>query len=167
MPELTLRAATRPDLPVVQRLARITWRAHYPGIISPAQIDYMLERGYANAALEAFLDGPGRGLAIGLRDQEPVGFAAWLPAGPATAKLDKLYVLPDAQRCGIGRALIEHVAASSRRVGAATLSLNVNKRNASAIAAYRRCGFAIREATVVDIGQGFVMDDYVMERSLR
>jgi len=35
-----------------------------------------------------------------------------------------------------------------------------------AIRAYERYGLAIREAVVVDIGNGFVMDDYVMALNL-
>jgi ribosomal protein S18 acetylase RimI-like enzyme len=167
MSSLRIQDADRDDIPVVQRLAEVTWRAHYPGIITPEQIDYMLARGYAREVLAGFLSRPGSGLALALRGGEPVGFAAWLQVDRDTSKLDKLYVLPQAQRTGAGRALIGHVADAARRDGATCLVLNVNKRNAGAITAYRRCGFSIREATVVDIGQGFVMDDYVMELSLR
>ena len=56
--------------------------------------------------------------------------------------------------------------AAARADGAGWLILNVNKRNASAIAFYERCGLAVREAVVVDIGEGFVMDDYVMAKPL-
>ena len=42
----------------------------------------------------------------------------------------------------------------------------MNKHNAGAIAAYRRLGFAMREEVVVDIGNGYVMDDYVMAKAL-
>jgi len=167
MPSPAIRAATRADLPVVQRLAERTWRAHYPGIITHAQIDYMLERGYADAALEGFLGASGCGLVLALHDADPIGFAAWLREGEGTSKLDKLYVLPAAQGAGAGRALIEHVAAAAARDGAVRLILNVNKHNTQALTVYARCGFTIREATVIDIGGGFVMDDYVMERTLR
>jgi ribosomal protein S18 acetylase RimI-like enzyme len=44
--------------------------------------------------------------------------------------------------------------------------LQVNKRNVNAIASYRKYGFAVRTSTVDDIGRGFVMDDYVMEKKL-
>ena len=83
------------------------------------------------------------------------------------AKLDKLYVLPSRQRHGLGGRLIARVAERARAAGATTLILNVNKHNAQAIRAYEQHGFAIREAVVVDIGDGFVMDDYVMELDLR
>ena len=167
MHDLAIVAATEADIPVVRNLAHVIWHAHYPGIVSVAQIDYMLERGYCDAALARFVRDAGAGLALANVGGRPVGFAAWYRADePATAKLDKLYVLGEWQRRGIGRRLIAHVEALSRADGAETLLLNVNKRNAGSIAAYRRCGFDVRESVVVDIGAGYLMDDYVMAKPL-
>ncbi len=164
---VTIVRASRDELPVVQRLAHTIWHRHYPGIITTAQIDYMLDRGYSEAALEKFLKLPGAGLLLAKVDGDPVGFAAYLPAGePATMKLDKLYVLQEHHGRGLGRRLIDAVAAASRELGIAAVILNVNKQNATAIRAYARCGFAIRDAVVVDIGEGHVMDDYVMTLAL-
>ncbi|MFN0124154.1 MAG: GNAT family N-acetyltransferase, partial [Blastocatellia bacterium] len=56
--------------------------------------------------------------------------------------------------------------AHARTRACRTISLCVNKRNTEAIAVYRRMGFAIRSAISVDIGGGYVMDDYVMEKRL-
>ena len=81
-------------------------------------------------------------------------------------KLDKLYVLPSAAARGVGGALIARVAAKAREAGAASLILNVNKHNAQAIRAYEKHGFAVKKAVVVDIGDGYVMDDYVMAKRL-
>ena len=166
-PAIEIRAAQRDELPIVQRLAHVIWHAHYPEIISEEQIDYMLARGYAIDALAEFLGGPDRGLELAVIDGEPAGFAAWTLIDDTTeAKLDKLYVLPARQRHGLGGQLIRHVIDCARAAGAATLILNVNKHNAQAIRAYERQSFAIREAVVNDIGNGFVMDDYVMARKL-
>ena len=164
MQALTIACATTADLAVVRGLAREIWHRHYPAIIGVDQIDYMLERGYSDEALSRFLREPGAGLVLATLDA-PVGFAAWHRAeAPGTTKLDKLYVLHACQRHGVGRRLIEHVAARAREDGAATLTLNVNKRNATAIAAYAACGFAVRDSVVIDIGGGFVMDDHLMSR---
>jgi ribosomal protein S18 acetylase RimI-like enzyme len=166
-PPIEIRSATRDELSVVQRLAHVIWHAHYPGIITEEQIDYMLSRGYSIAALAEFLGAPGRGLELALADGEPAGFAAWyVTDDPKEAKLDKLYVWQSQQRRGLGRKLLGRVADLARAADATTLVLNVNKNNAQAIHAYERYGFAIREAIVVDIGNGFVMDDYVMTRAL-
>jgi ribosomal protein S18 acetylase RimI-like enzyme len=177
LPALPIVAMTRIDvaivrarpeqLPEVQRLAGVIWRAHYLKIISAAQIEYMLARGYALDALAQFLGAPDRGLELATVDGALAGFAAWyVTTDPGTAKLDKLYVLQSRQRLGLGGRLIARVEELARAAGATTLILNVNKYNAQAIRAYEKHGFAIREAVVVDIGQGHVMDDYVMARSL-
>jgi diamine N-acetyltransferase len=163
---IVVDAATHADLAAVQALARRIWFAHYPGIISIAQIEYMLERGYDNATLTRFLDSPGAGLALA-RDPEPIGFAAWYRTeAPATSKLDKLYVAIEHRGKGVGRRLIEHVEQAARRDGSSALVLNVAKRNEASIAIYRHCGFSVRDEVVVDIGNGFVMDDYVMAKPL-
>ena len=151
----------------MQRLAERIWRAHYPGIISLEQIEYMLEQGYALDTLEAFLGAPTRGLELAKAGGEIVGFAAWFVTDRAhEAKVDKLYVLPSRQRQGLGGRLIACVADYAAYSGARTLILTVNRNNVQAIRAYEKYGFAIREAVVVDIGHGFVMDDYVMAKSI-
>jgi GNAT superfamily N-acetyltransferase len=166
-PEIAVVRARRDQLSEVQRLAGVIWRAHYSGIITPEQIEYMLARGYALDVLETFLGREDRGLELATVDGEPVGFAAWyLTDDRAESKLDKLYVLPSEQRRGVGGRLIACVCERAGAVGARTLVLNVNKYNAQAIRAYGKHGFAIREAVVVDIGGGFVMDDYVMAKPI-
>lgn len=143
----------------IARLADVVWRAHYPGIISNAQIDYMLAKMY-------HLDVLRREIASGITylralDRDHLlGFAAYGPAN-AEIKLHKLYVDPQHQRRGIGRALIQSVERAS---AGRTLVLTVNKRNHQAIAAYQKHGFKIRNSVAVDIGGGFVMDDYVMAK---
>ena len=161
--QIAIVRARHDQLPEVRRLAERIWRAHYPGIITDGQIDYMLERGYAIETLTFFLDAADRGLELAAVDGAIAGFAAWyVTDNPEEAKIDKLYVLQSSQRQGIGGRLIACVEGHARAAGARTLALNVNKNNTQAIRAYQKHGFAIREAVVVDIGHGYVMDDYVM-----
>ena len=165
---IEIRPAGRDDVPAIQRLAHDIWHAHYPGIITREQIDYMLANGYATPALEQFVAGPRSGIEVALAHGERVGFAAWYATDIAgEAKLDKLYVLQAFQRQGVGARLIARVELRALEIGATTLVLNVNKNNAQAIDAYRKHGFAIRAAVEVDIGGGFVMDDYVMAKPIR
>ena len=154
------------DIPLVQRLADLVWREHYPGILSEAQIAYMLARGYSREALLRFVTEPDAGIALARIDGDAVGFAAWYRPEQAVTKLDKLYVLPRHHGGGAGRALIEHVAAAARGARSDRLTLNVNRNNATAIRAYERCGFSIRERGDFPIGEGFVMEDFIMERAL-
>jgi GNAT superfamily N-acetyltransferase len=165
--EIAIVRARREQLPDVQRLAGVIWRAHYPGIIAHEQIDYMLEHGYALDMLAGFLDASDRGLLLAMVDGDIAGFAAWcVTERPTEAKLDKLYVLQAQQRRGLGGRLIACVEDHARAAGADTLALNVNKHNVQAVRAYEKHGFAVRAAVVVDIGHGFVMDDYVMAKSI-
>ncbi len=161
-------AATEGELAAVAELARVIWRRHYPGMISAAQIEYMLERGYSRAALLRFVTEAGAGLALARLDARLAGFAAWYRADdPDEIKLDKLYVHQDFHRQGVGQRLIDATADAAQAQRRATIILNVNKNNAQAIRAYARSGFVIREAVIVDIGGGFVMDDYIMAKRLR
>lgn len=163
---VVLRAAGHADLATVQALADAVWHRHYPGILSGEQIEYMLARGYSRDALLRFVTEDGAGLALAEVDDRPVGFAAWYRVDDTITKLDKLYVLPEHHGAGVGRALIEHVASFARDRGCTTLTLNVNRRNAGAIRAYERCGFAIRERGDFPIGHGFVMEDFIMALAL-
>ena len=154
---------TAADVGLVRRLADEIWREYYPGIVPLAQIDYMLEHGYSEAALGRFVRDEGAGLAILHAEARPAGFAAWYrPGEPATTKLDKLYVHPRHQRRGYGAMMVGRACEVAREQGCSRLALAVNKNNRSAIAAYLKHGFRIDDAVVKDIGGGFVMDDYIM-----
>lgn len=149
----------------VVALARTVWQATYPALIPQAQIDAMLADRYAPGRIRAQLGDPAHAWRVVLADGAPVGFAhACLDE--TGCKLDKLYVHPAHQRRGLGRALLDAVEAWARERQARRLWLQVNRGNEAAIRAYDRYGFAIVEARVFDIGGGFVMDDYVMEKAL-
>jgi diamine N-acetyltransferase len=165
--DVRIAEATEADLGPVAELAGIIWRKHYPGIITRGQIDYMLALGYSLDALRRFMVEPGAGLLLANVGERLVGFAAYYrPERSEELKLDKLYVHPDYHGRGVGSRLIVRVEAAARAQARHTLILQVNKNNAKAIAAYEKNGFSIREAVVVDIGGGYVMDDYVMAKPL-
>jgi ribosomal protein S18 acetylase RimI-like enzyme len=167
MDTLVIRRGSANDLARVARLAHDIWWQHYPGIITPGQIRYMLARGYSVEALTRFVTDADAGLALAEQDAELAGFAAWyVPDVPSTLKLDRLYVLPTHHRQGIGRRLIEHVAGLARAAGCTSLVLNVNRRNTGSIRAYEQCGFSIRESGDFAIDNGYVMEDYIMARTI-
>lgn len=151
------------EVETLSSLARAVWHAHYPPIIGNAQTEYMLAQRYDPAVIREELASGRIWWDTLLADGEMIAFASSFPADtPDAVKLDKLYVTPDRQRQGHGRALIAHVADRARALGYRRVVLAVNKRNSSAIAAYRKHGFEIVDAVVKEIGGGFVMDDYVM-----
>jgi len=148
-------------------LARAIWLAHYPTIISVEQIEYMLDQRYRPAIISAQLDSPDHWWHVLWKDGEMLGFSACERSDkPGQLKLDKLYLEVGHHGQGLGTQLLDHVQALARKLDCHTVYLQVNKHNHKAVDAYRRSGFTVREAFVFDIGDGFVMDDYVMEKRL-
>ncbi len=147
-------------------LARAIWQAHYPGIISTAQIEYMLAQRYDPAVIRGELAQADVWWFVLRREGGIVAYMALQKEGATVLKIDKLYVRPDLQRRGCGGRLIAQAEALARREGCGELELAVNRGNTNAIAAYRKHGFTVREAVVKDIGGGFVMDDYVMVKKV-
>jgi GNAT superfamily N-acetyltransferase len=166
MDQINITRVTEPDIDLLIPLAYRIWHAHYPGIITPEQIDYMLERGYTRQVIREEINNQGVvWLAIKSGDAM-IGFASLGPYAPGTMKLHKLYLLPDYHGAGIGARALSEVEQIARDSAAAALVLNVNKHNPKAIQAYERAGWRVAEEVVVDIGNGFVMDDLVMTKPL-
>ena len=171
-----LDALTAADFETLARLAEVIWRAHYTRIIGSAQIDYMLAERYTPENLRLYLNADDRWLML-LRTDSPTGsravgycsYALTESPGemkPSEMKLEQLYLLPELHGQGLGKLMLRHVEQQARVRGLSTLMLQTNKRNDIAIAFYRKAGFTLREEAVFDVGGGFVMDDYVMEKVL-
>jgi GNAT superfamily N-acetyltransferase len=159
--------AAAEHLPAIAALAGVVWRAHYPGIISHEQIDYMLARMYSLSTMQAEMDCQGIRYDRLLVDGALAGFAAYGPTeDKRVIKLHKLYLSPELHGRGLGSRLLRHCESAARALGAHRLILAVNKRNLKAIAAYERNGFAVAESVVADIGGGYVMDDFIMGKEL-
>lgn len=151
------------ELEAVQRLSQEIWPICYREIITQAQIKYMLETMYSIAALEQAMQAGQRFLLARL-DETPVGYAGFEPNHQSNmqCKLNKLYVLPHLHGTGIGKALFENVIFHAKLHHCTSLFLQVNKKN-TAIYFYEKAGMYVREEAVFDIGNGFVMDDFIMQ----
>ena len=159
-------SADEEHLPAIAELARLIWHEFYPGIITREQIDYMLAKMYSLETLRAELQ-DGIHYERLLIDENLSGFASFGPTERADViKLHKLYLDPKQHGHGFGSALLKHCENEARKLGAKRLLLNVNKHNVKAMTMYQRNGFRIADSVVLDIGNGFVMDDYVMSKRL-
>lgn len=162
---ISFRPLTVDDFAAVTQLARLIWQATYNKMITQPQINHMLAERYAENRLKAYLDASDYWFELALVDGEICGFCA-CEVYQGQFKLDKLYIHPAKQRLGIGGMLIARATARGRELGFNEMVLAVNKRNEQAISAYQKHGFSVRESVCVDIGQGFVMDDFIMGKSL-
>ena len=153
------------DIPELVRLARAIWYAHYPNIISVEQIEYMLAQRYHADAIRRQLESEGYWWHKLLLDDAMIAFSACeLSEKPGEMKLDKLYVHQDLHGRGYGSRLLRIAEDLALSRHCHTIYLQVNKNNTLAIRAYERNGYAVRESAAFEIGNGFVMDDHVMEK---
>lgn len=163
----TIKPAKVKDAKEIYQLARDIWFLHYPGLITIKQIEYMLEQKYTvNKIQELIYSQEDLWLKVSLNDTTQ-GFGHFQEEPSTfTVKLDRLYVHPRVQRYGCGNALIRFAGANYARLGFKKMWLQVNKGNNTAIKFYQNIGFKTTNEVVVDIGKGFVMDDFIMSKAL-
>jgi ribosomal protein S18 acetylase RimI-like enzyme len=161
----TIRPATETDIPLLRDLAQRIWRECYPGIITMEQIEFMLGWMYSEEEIRRQIRA---GVTWEIVEHEggAIGFLSFSLEGDGRVKLHKMYLLPARQRGGLGQQLLAHVCERAAALGAREVWMQVNKRNERAIGAYLRAGFRIAEEATFDIGNGFVMDDYLMAKAL-
>lgn len=161
-PVFTIRHATDADITLIRELSLQVWPQTYAAILSKEQIDYMLDMMYSEASLHRQLQKKHQ-FVIVYNAGVPVGFASYSQLEPTIFKLHKIYVVPIQQGKGTGRFIIEKIIAEIREQGAQTLLLNVNRNNV-ARHFYEKLGFTVIGEEDIDIGNGFFMNDYVMEK---
>ncbi len=160
---MEINIATAADVKIIQELAEMIWPVCYADIVSPEQLRYMLDLIYTQDALKAQME-KGHRFVIAYEVETPIGFASYSAKSseePTIFRLHKIYVLTNLHTKGIGSTFLQYVVTQSKNAGATLLELNVNKYN-PAIGFYEKKGFSILKEEVIDIGNGYVMDDYVM-----
>lgn len=158
----TVSEATEYDISDIRDIAEKTWWPSYASILTPAQIRYMLDLLYAEEAIRRQMT-EGTQTYLLLRDDDgPQGFASFSRRAdaPGVVKLHKLYVLPQQQGKGYGRALIDNIKERLRKEGISTLDLNVNRHN-PALRFYEKAGFKLLREEDIAIGP-YWMNDFVM-----
>lgn len=156
-----------PDkLAIVKALAHEIWPATYGPILTAAQLDYMLDLIYAIPALERAMQG-GQQFSLVWEDGNAIGFFAieHRYGNEPVTRLHKLYVLPGQHGKGVGKWLMERVLELALREGSSKISLNVNRFN-PAYNFYLKSGFKVAFEEQIQIGNGFIMDDFRMEKTL-
>jgi GNAT superfamily N-acetyltransferase len=156
--------AGKKDIPLIRALTFKVWPQTYAAILTREQIGYMLDRMYSASSLEKQMN-EGSEFIIIVNNNEPVGFAAYFRYEETVYKLDKIYILTTEQGKGTGKALLEQVIKNVKEKGALFLRLNVNRHN-KAKGFYEKYGFTVVAEGDFDIGNGFFMNDYIMEKKL-
>lgn len=160
--DIALNRVEQKDVPVLAALASEIWHQHFTPIIGLEQVEYMLDWFQDEEAMTRQLE-EGMIYHMAYAGDEPIGYCACKYDGDRLF-LSKLYVKIDFRGKGVGRKLFDKVCSFGE--GKRAVYLTVNKHNDDTIAIYKKMGFSVIDAVVSDIGNGFVMDDYIMELPL-
>lgn len=166
---IAINEVTENDIPIIQNIAYKTWPSTFGAILSPSQIRYMLEMMYSLDALKNQINDNNHVFLLA-KDEgsgEYLGYVSYELnyKGEPLTKIHKIYLLPASQGKGVGRLLINNVADVATNHNNNRLGLNVNRYN-KAIQFYERMGFTVVGQENIDIGDGFLMEDFIMEKLL-
>lgn len=167
MHNMNVRKATLNDVDRIREIAEITWPVTYSSIISQEQIQFMLDWMYDKTTIRKAIEADLQDFLVIENVNEIVGFAGieHQYEGKSITRLHKLYVLPSTQGTGAGKTLLQAIEKEALMKHSSHLHLNVNKAN-PAVQFYFKHDFIVERETVLDIGNGFVMDDYIMIKTL-
>ena len=162
---VTLEEIRDTDFEALTALAYAIWLPHYSPLVGAEKTEYILSLRFTPDNLRAYIGATDKGLELLRVDGELVGYCSYAKHDDEL-KLEQLYLLSDYKGRGLGGLMLRHAEGRGRDFGCARIFLQVAKGNEDAIAVYLRTGFVIREAVEIDIGDGFVMDDYILEKTI-
>lgn len=158
------KASNKDQLNTIENLAYEIWSQHYTPIIGKQQVDYMLGK---FQSVEAMTEQIKKGFLyfLILNNNVPVGYMS-VDILSETLFLSKFYVTEAERGKGYGRTMITYLETFAKEKNLNKISLTVNKYNTGSIKMYEKVGFVISCSVVKEIGEGFIMDDYQMEKIL-
>ena len=154
------------EIQTVAQLAHKIWNQHYVPIIGHEQVDYMLDKFQdADAIAQQIEDG--YEYFIIYQKKNPCGYLALVPNQiEKKMMISKIYIDSQFRRLSLGSQLLDFAIEEARKRRFNCIWLTVNKNNSKSIAWYQKRGISIKDKIEIDIGNGFIMDDYLMEMTL-
>ena len=160
----TIEQANLEDRDTIREIASRTWEPTYRNILSKAQIDYMFEMMYSLENLRKQMVELHHQFFIIRADGRPVAYLSIEPKSGNRFNFQKIYSLPEMHGKGVGRFIIEQGVSYLKSIhpGPFTVKLNVNRHN-PAVGFYKHMGFHEAATRDFPIGNGYYMNDYIMQ----
>jgi len=152
------------DYKTIASLAEFIWQEHYIPIIGIQQVDFMLHKFQSTKAIKEQIS-EGASYYLIKHQGNTIGYLSFYKKKDSLF-LSKLYVLSSSRGKGIGKTAMNFIQSKAEQFGYYKMSLTVNKFNTASIKAYEKMNFKKIKDVVIDIGNGFIMDDYLMEKKL-
>lgn len=163
---MEIRRITDNDVNLINQLAGRVWEPTYKHILSKEQLDYMFGMMYSPESILRQLTQNKHEFLLLQDNGVYLGFASYeINYRPGVTKIHKLYIMPEAQGKGAGSILTNAIEKAAKAAGNSVLTLNVNRFN-NALKFYTKTGFIKTGEEDIDIGQGYLMEDYIMEKQL-
>jgi O-acetyl-ADP-ribose deacetylase len=154
---------TNPDeIGAVAVLAEEIWNEYYTPIIGESQVNYMIDKFQSAEAITAQINNEHYEYYLIFQSLEPTGYIGIQQKGEELF-LSKFYIQKERRGNGLGRRAFEFILKRAKELGSKFITLTVNKNNTSSISAYEKLGFRNEGPVVADIGNGYIMDDYLMK----
>lgn len=146
------------DIKELASLASSIWHEYWTCILTPEQIDYMVENFQSEKAIKNQIENENYTYYFIIKDGAKAGYFG-ISDKKEYLFLSKLYLKKEYRHQGLGKKAFEKI---KELANDKPIRLTVNKYNTNTINAYKKWGFEIIDAVVTDIGSGFVMNDYIM-----
>lgn len=161
-----VKVSTAEDISALARLTDEVWHEYFPCILSAEQIDYMVDKFQSEHAISEQLANGGYEYRVITADGEKAGYVGFVRESEKMF-LSKLYLLRDYRGKKIASRALEFLKKECEKSELGAIYLTVNRHNDHTIDVYKRWGFEVVREQCADIGNGYVMDDYVMELGLK
>lgn len=159
MQDIKLIPAGEKDINAITELASLIWNQHYPDIIGQEQVDYMLSLMYSKKSLSEQLLVKKHAFYLISAENTPFGFISVNEEKKGEWFLNKFYIDQNRSAKGHGTKVFGEII---KLLQPKKMTLTVNRGNYRSINFYFKLGFKIKDLTTIDIGNGFVMDDFIM-----
>jgi ribosomal protein S18 acetylase RimI-like enzyme len=156
---------TAEEIAELARLAAEIWREYYVSIITIEQIDYMIGKFQSVQAITDQIHLQGYEYYLIHHDRSAVGYMS-VRQEEGKLFLSKFYISKEHRGRGYASQAIAFLEQLCKDRNLNHIWLTVNRHNESSIAVYEKKGFRIVQEQIADIGNGFVMDDYIMEKEI-
>lgn len=156
------RVSSAQDVNHLAMLADEIWHQHFITILTMDQIDYMVDKFQSAPAMTKQMVNEGYEYYFIVANGIEVGYTA-IKNDVDKLFLSKLYLQKEHRGKGYASSVFAQLIEIGCNRNLNAIWLTVNRYNEDTIAVYKKKGFETIRTQVADIGEGYVMDDYVME----